>query len=66
MDMTNEEIQQKCVEFVSSLGKPGFIVFGWEKQDGQFGFVYSNHKVPTPVVIKGMSFVLNDFVNKKL
>ncbi|MBI3331420.1 hypothetical protein HYZ99_00485 [Candidatus Peregrinibacteria bacterium] len=64
--MDNEEIQQKCTEFVKSLGIPGFIVFGWQKPGDQFGFVYSNHKMPPPVVIKGMSFVLNDFVNKKL
>ncbi|OGJ55509.1 hypothetical protein A3D88_04610 [Candidatus Peribacteria bacterium RIFCSPHIGHO2_02_FULL_52_16] len=64
--MDNADIQKKCTEFLNALGVPGFIVFGWQKPDEQFGFVYSNHKMPVPVVIKGMTFVLSDFVNKKL
>lgn len=64
--MKNEEIQEKCTAFLKSLGIPGFIVFGWQKPDEEFGFVYSNHQMPPPVVIKGMTFVLHDFVQKKL
>ena len=64
--MNNDDIQKKCTEFLKSLGIPGFIVFGWQKPDAEFGFVYSNHQMPPPVVIKGMTFVLQDFVSKKL
>ena len=64
--MDTTDIQKKCSEFVKSLGVPGFIVFGWQKPKNEFGFVYSNHAMPPSVVIKGMTFVLQDFVNKKL
>ena len=34
--LDNDIIQQKCQDFVKSLGIPGFIVFAWQKPDKQF------------------------------
>lgn len=64
--MDNTEIQKKCALFLKELGIPGFIVFGWQKEDKQFGFVYSHRQMPSEVAVKGMTWALHDFVTKKL
>ena len=64
--MSQEEIQAKVEAFLQSLNVPAFIVFGWKKNAKEFGFVSSHHQMPTPVAIKGMSWALNDFINKTL
>ena len=64
--MDNQEISEKCSAFLKELGIPGFIVFGWEKPDKKYGFVYSNHKTPPNVALKGMLWAASDFANKKM
>jgi hypothetical protein len=65
--MDNESIQKQCNELLKNLGVPGFIVFGFKKpENNQFGVVYSTKDTPPPVVVKCMSWALNDFSNKKL
>jgi hypothetical protein len=64
--MDNEEIQQKCDEFLRVLGVPGFIVFGWKKNEEEFGLVSSYHEVPVNAAIKGLAWALTDFINKTL
>ncbi len=62
----NDAIQQKCEAFLRELGIPGFIVFGWQKNDEQFGVVSSFHEMPVNAAVKGMTWALNDFVSKSL
>lgn len=64
--MDSNEIQKQCSEFLQRLGVPGFVVFGWEKKDGQYGVVYSSQKMPPNVAVKGMTWALHDFASKKL
>lgn len=64
--MNEDEVREKCEKFVQGLGVPCFIVFGWEKGGNQFGMVSSYHKMPVQAVIKGMSWALNDIVNKSM
>ncbi len=64
--LDNEAIQKKCEQFLQELGIPGFLVFGWQKEDQQFGVVSSFHKVPVNAAVKGMTWALNDFVNRSL
>jgi hypothetical protein len=64
--MNNEDIQKKCNELLAQLGVPGFIVFGFQKtEDQKFGVVYATKDVPANVVIKGMSWALHDYAQKK-
>ncbi|TSC58803.1 MAG: hypothetical protein Greene041619_349 [Candidatus Peregrinibacteria bacterium Greene0416_19] len=60
------DIQKKCEEFLASLGIPGFIIFGWKKDDDNMGIVYSYHDVPINAAIKGVSWALHDFISKTL
>jgi len=64
--MDQKEIQKKVEQFLKELGVPSFIVFGWKKTDKEFGFVSSQHKMPPNVAIKGMSWALNNFINRSL
>lgn len=64
--MEHAEIQQKCEKFLEELGIPGFIVFGWKKDDNQFGIVHSYKDTPPNAAIKGLVWVLNDFINRTL
>ncbi|HLD32007.1 MAG TPA: hypothetical protein VJB10_00280 [Candidatus Peribacteraceae bacterium] len=64
--MDEQEVRQKCEAFVKGLGISCFIVFGWEKSNQQYGMVSSYHRMPVQAVIKGMSWALNDIVNKSM
>lgn len=64
--LDNDDIQQKCQEFLQQLGVPGFIVFGWQKDDDQFGVVSSFHDIPVNAAVKGLSWALHDFTSKSL
>ena len=64
MDQT--EVQQKIEAFLASLGVPGFIVFGWKKTDTEYGFVSSAREIPPAAAVKGLTWALNDFVQKTL
>jgi hypothetical protein len=64
--LNNDEIQAKCEEFLRQLGIPGFIVFGWQKTDQQFGVVSSFHEMPINAAVKGMTWALSDFVGRSL
>lgn len=67
MDVNEQnEIEAKCEQFLKELGVPGFIVFGWRKQNEEFGVVSSYHEMPKNVAIKAMSWALHDFANKAL
>lgn len=57
-------MKKKCEQLLEELGLKSFIVFGFEKGDGQFGVVSSYHKMPKGAAIKGMSWALNDFAQK--
>lgn len=59
-------IQKKCEEFLAQLGVPGFIIFGWQKKNDEFGVVSSYRNMPANAAIKGVSWALNDFINKSL
>lgn len=63
---SNEEIQKKCEQFLAELGVPGFIVFGWQKENDQFGVVSSFHQMPVNAAVKGMTWALHDFANRSL
>jgi len=71
--MDQSEIQQKVEAFLKGLDVPSFIVFGFQKGDAnelegkkEFGIVSSYNKIPPQAVIKGMSWALNDFINKSM
>lgn len=64
--MDNAEIQKKCEAFLRELNVPSFIVFGWKKQDKEFGVVSALHEIPPNAAIKGMSWALNDAIGKSL
>ena len=64
--MDNKEIEEKVKEFLNSLGVSSFIVFGWQKNEKEFGIVSSQHKMPSKAVIKGMSWALNDYISKSI
>lgn len=64
--MDHKEIEQKCQDFLQSLGVPGFIVFGWQKDGNEFGVVSSYHQIPSNVAVKAMSWALHDFANRAL
>jgi len=68
--MDNPDVQKKCEEFLQSLGVPGFLVFGWKKgsdeegKKAEFGVVSSYHQMPKDAALKGMTWALQDFVQR--
>ncbi len=66
MAIPHDEIQKKCEQFLTELGVPGFLVFGWQKDDASFGVVSSFHRMPVNAAVKGMTWALHDFTSRSL
>ena len=64
--MDQADIQKRIEAFLKELDIPSFIVFGWKKTEKDFGIVWSQHKTPPEVAIKGLSWALNDIINRLL
>jgi len=64
--MDQADIQKRIEAFLQDLGVSSFIVFGWQKTPKDFGIVWSQHKMPPQVAIKGLSWALHDIVSKAL
>jgi hypothetical protein len=64
--MDNIEVQKRISALLQEFGEPGFIVFGWKKDDGQFGVAYATHKAPPPVVVKGMLWAVQDYAKSHI
>lgn len=64
--MDQPELQKRIEAFLADLGIPSFIVFGWKKNEKEFGFISSYRQVPPNVAIKGLTWALHNFVNKNL
>lgn len=64
--MDQSEVQQRVEAFLKDLGVPGFIVFGYKKKDDTFEIVSSYNEMPKNAAIKGLSRVLNDFIDRAL
>lgn len=62
--MTTPEIKEMCEKLTDELGIPCFIVFGIQKDNGQYGIVSSVKDAPPKTVIKGLAWALNDFLNR--
>lgn len=64
-DPTDATIQKKVEEFLKNLDVPGFIVFGYKKSDATFQIVSSYNQMPKIAAIKGLSKVLNEFIDRE-
>lgn len=64
--MDDQAIQEKCEQFLKELGRPGFVIFGWPKNNEEFGVTYSCHEMPPQIVVKGIASVLSDYAGKTL
>ncbi|MBI1812307.1 hypothetical protein HY285_00450 [Candidatus Peregrinibacteria bacterium] len=64
--MQQDDIQKRLDDFLAELGIPGFVIFGWKKSEDEFGVASSYRDVPAPAAIKGVSWALNDLINKTM
>ncbi|MFH0851346.1 MAG: hypothetical protein V1876_01210 [Candidatus Peregrinibacteria bacterium] len=62
--MDQQELQKRVEAFLAELNIPSFIVFGFQKDEKEFGFIASYRQMPSSVAIKGLTWALHDFVNK--
>ncbi len=62
--MNTAEIQKKCEEFLQSTGVPGFIVLGFQTDPENTQVVYSLNKMPLKGAVKGITYTLNDLMQR--
>lgn len=64
--MEQSDVQKKVEAFLKDLGIPGFIVFGYMKDNDKYEIVSSYNEMPTNAAIKGLSTVLSELANRTL
>ncbi len=56
-----DAIQAQIQQFLESTGLQGFIIFGWQKEDGSVDVVFSMHEMNAILAIKAISWTLQEF-----
>jgi hypothetical protein len=64
-DLSREQVQKQCDAFLSSLGKPAFMIFGWKKEDGTVDIVQLVRDMNPVEYVKGVSWAMHE-VTKQL
>ena len=61
-----QSFERRLKALLDEYGVPGFIIFGWKKQDGSYRVTYSTRRTPKTVFMKCLAWVMNDYASKKL
>lgn len=59
-NLNRDEVQKQCVQFLESIGKPGFVVIGWQQTDGTYEVVQSAKDINPVAYIKGMHWATGE------
>ncbi len=63
-DHDRDVVGDQCQKFLSSLGGPGFIIFGWKKEDGSVDVVQSLQSMSPTEYFKGVSWAMHSAAEK--
>jgi hypothetical protein len=57
-DENRERIQILCQQFLDNIGKPGFMLFGWQKDDGTYEVVQSTKDANPIAIVKAVTWYM--------
>jgi hypothetical protein len=58
-DHDRDVVEAQCAKFLESLGGPGFIIFGWKKEDGTVDVVQSIQDMSPVEYFGGVSWAMH-------
>ncbi len=64
--MATPPIEQKLKELTESVGRPNFVVYGIQGDDGKITTSFSMHKMKPNIVLKAVLRVLDMIVSKTI
>ncbi len=63
-DLSKQQVQEQSQQFVNSLGRPAFIIIGWQKDDGSLDVVQTLEEMNPMSYVKAMTWALNEVTSK--
>lgn len=58
--------EQKLKALTESVGRPNFVIYGWQEEDGSVKVSYALHKMNLKAALQSMIHVLKELVDKSL
>lgn len=62
----NLPFEQKLKALTESAGRPNFVIYGWQEEDGTVRVSYALHKMQLKGALQSMLHVLKELVDKSL
>ena len=63
-DLSKQQVQAQSQQFVTSLGRPAFVLIGWQKEDGTVAVVQTLEQMNPIAYVKAMTWALNEVTGK--
>lgn len=64
--MRDNDFHKQLAALTKKFGKPNFVIYGWQKDDGEFEMDIAAHKVPLKTMIQGLLHVLQSIVDQTI
>ncbi len=64
--MATKDFNKELTALTKKFGKPNFVIYGFESEEGEFEMNFAVHKVPLKTVVQGLLHVLNSIVDQTI
>lgn len=58
--------EQKLKALTESVGRPNFVLYGWQDEKGNVRVSYALHKMSLKAALQGMLHVVGELISKSL
>lgn len=66
MDDQNLPFEKKLKALTESVGRPNFVLYGWQEDDGNVKVSYALHNMSLKAALQSMLHVLKELVDKAM
>lgn len=58
--------EQKLKALTESAGRPNFVIYGWQEEDGSVRVSYALHKMGPKAALQSMLHVVKELIDKSM
>lgn len=66
MDDQNIPFEEKLKALTETAGRPNFVIYGWQEEDGTVRVSYALHKMGLKAALQSMVHVLKELIDKSM
>lgn len=62
----NIPFEKKLKVLTESVGRPNFVLYGWQEEDGTVRISYALHKMSLKAALQSMLHVIKELIDKSM